>query len=95
LGVSWRLDPADVIWGWGGTPPEPAGRTRHPGRARTPRRSEITLRMRHVPTGVQVEAKAAGPFAGSEAIEAEERLWNQLWSKLEADVARRLGVERG
>jgi hypothetical protein len=93
--VTWRLDPADVIWGWGGTPSEPSGGLGHPRRARTPRRGEITLRMRHVPTGVQVEAKAPGPFAGSEAIEAEERLWNELWSRLEGDVARRLGVERG
>jgi hypothetical protein len=93
--VAWKLDPAEVIWGWGGMPSEPPGGPLHPRRARTPRRSEITLRMRHVPTGVQVEAKATGPFAGSEAIEAEERLWNELWSKLEADVARKLGVERG
>jgi hypothetical protein len=85
--VAWKLDPADVVWGWGGSPSEPAG-----GQGRM--RREITLRMRHVPTGVQVDGKATGPFLRSEAIDAEERLWNELWSKLEGEVARKLGVKR-
>jgi hypothetical protein len=82
-----------VIWGWGGLPEERARGRDLAQHARAPRRQQISLRMRHVPTGVQVESTATGPFARVEAIDVEERLWTELWARLEAEVARKLGVQ--
>ena len=80
--MGWTLDRAEVTSGWRGVSD---GRT-------APTRREVSLWLRHEPTGVEVESTAVGPFTRAQAKDARERLWQELWPRLEDEVARKLRV---
>ena len=90
--MAWSLDPAEVTWGWRGASRAPAGGkgpTRHRG---MPARREMTLTLTHTPTGVNVSATAVGPFTRAQQKQAKDRLWKELWPRLEAEVAAALRI---
>jgi hypothetical protein len=90
--MTWRLDPAEVTegsTGYLGAPASGKGPTRHGG---TPARREFALTLKHIPTGVSVTGTARGPFTRAQQKTAKERLRQELWLQLEAEVAAALRV---
>jgi hypothetical protein len=54
----------------------------------------MTLKLTHIPTGVSVTATELGPFTRAQQKAAKDRLWKELWPRLEADVAAVLRIPR-
>jgi hypothetical protein len=88
---AWKLDPSEVSWGTSGSSSISTGKgpTRYRG---TPARKRLTLTLRHVPTGISVQAAEDGPFTRTQAKQAKQRLWVELFPRLEAEVAKALRI---
>jgi hypothetical protein len=91
-GMDWQLDPRDVSESWSGRSSAPAGGFRPTRRSGPPVRQESRLTLAHTPTGVTVTAAATGPFTRAQQKAAHAELRQQLFERLEAEVAKKLHV---
>ena len=89
--MAWKLDPAEVTWGTMSSSAVSSGKgpTRYGG---APARKKTTMTLTHKPTGIQVSATAQGPFTRKQAQAAKDRLWKELFPRLEAEVAASLRI---
>jgi hypothetical protein len=59
---------------------------RGPTRGGTPARKQISLTLRHAPTGITVSGEVIGPFTRAQKRQAQVRLLEELLGQLELAV---------
>ena len=87
---TWKLDPADVTWGFYGSATS-IRRKRRLTREMDTRGMEVKLT--HVPTGLEVTGNVPeGHYSKKAMQERRYELFGELFAELEARVARHLRV---